>query len=342
MPGYHFSKPDTGHISESFTIDYQSVDDDPPTDNQVLGVIQYGETTTIDSSGPVKIEVGLPHIGNRRYSEIWTSNEDVTQDNYNDIYYSLNRHAIFGHLLIDENDFPNLEKATYFAYRKIIDLLDQQGYSHLLRVWNYFPDINKTVDSIERYRQFCIGRYNALKVSSETEKSLPAASAIGTGSPGLLVNFIASRTPGTQVENPKQTSAFHYPPEYGPKSPSFSRAVLKQWNKHAHLYISGTASILGHATTHINDVTSQFKQALENIEILLGRTDLQRISSDNPSKLSSISDISLWKIYIRHPEDIDKIQPIALKALGRNAPVMFLQGDICRSELLIEVEGICR
>jgi len=340
MPRYHLSESNPDQLSEAFSVSYEPVDSDLPVGNQVMGVIQYGKSTVIDPGQPVKINVGVPCIGERKFREVWTSKESTSQHTYNDIHYSINNYAIFGNFLVDESDFPDLEKATYFAYKKIIDMLDNQGYPRLLRIWNYFPDINKTVDSIERYRMFCVGRHHAMNVSSKTEKLLPAASAIGTHSPGLLISFIAAKDPGVQIENPKQVSAFHYPSTYGPKSPSFSRAILKNWGKHSHLYISGTASIVGHATTHVNDVTSQFNQTVDNLQSLLENTQWEDINNDNRVKLSSINDISLWKIFIRNPQDIDNIQSLAQQILGPEAPIIFLQGDICRAELTLEIEGV--
>ena len=121
---------------------------------------------------------------------------------------------------------------------------------------------------------FCAGRHQALVAElTEFETHLPAACAIGTDEPGLRLYALAGRTAGIQIENPRQTSAFHYPRQYGPRSPSFSRAVLKAWEeRHHHLYISGTASIVGHASQHV-DLMAQLDETLFNLRALLAQAN---------------------------------------------------------------------
>ena len=54
-----------------------------------------------------------------------------------------------------------LHIATEQAYREIFATLDELAYPHLLRVWNYLPQINVDTHGVERYRQFNSARRNA-------------------------------------------------------------------------------------------------------------------------------------------------------------------------------------
>ena len=140
------------------------------------------------------------------------------------------------------------------------------GYPHLARLWNYLPQINVETDGLERYRQFNSARRNALiAYRRDLTGNVPAACALGsvTGSP-LVIYFLASRQAATAVENPRQVSAYEYPAQYGPK-PAFSRASILGNT----LFISGTASIVGHETVHVGDVTAQTRETLANIEALV-------------------------------------------------------------------------
>ena len=78
-----------------------------------------------------------------------------------------------------------------------------------------------------------------------------AATAIGLPSPPdqLHVHWLATKQPGIAIENPRQVSAFAYPRDYGPVAPGFSRAMLLPGDTPL-LLISGTASIVGHASQH--------------------------------------------------------------------------------------------
>ena len=105
-------------------------------------------------------------------------------------------------------------------------MLDAVGYGHLLRVWNYVPQINFDVNGTERYWQFNSGRREALiALGREVTGGVPAACALGSVAGPLTIYFLASRAQPTLFENPRQISAFDYPSQYGPR-PVFSRASM--------------------------------------------------------------------------------------------------------------------
>ena len=106
---------------------------------------------------------------------------------------------------------------------------------------------------LERYRQFNIGRQDAFLDSHRgATGNVPAASAIGLAGGPLSVAFLAGATPALAVENPRQVSAYLYPADYGPRSPTFSRAVRATLSGQEALFVSGTASIVGHRTVPVS------------------------------------------------------------------------------------------
>jgi chorismate lyase / 3-hydroxybenzoate synthase len=239
--------------------------------------------------------------------------------------------VLFGHVRqISVEDDP--ERDAYDLYHRVFELVAELGYPHVCRMWNYLPDINGERAGLERYRLFCRGRHRALAEALRPfEPALPAASAIGTRTPGLLVCFLAAAPPGEQVENPRQVSAFRYPAQYGPKSPSFSRSILKSWGAgHHHLYISGMASIVGHATRHIGDFERQLKETCDNLESLMeaanGRCG-ERLRLDR------------LRVYLRDGGRAAQARAAIAARLGP-VPMLILQGDLCRADLLLEVEGL--
>jgi chorismate lyase/3-hydroxybenzoate synthase len=186
---------------------------------------------------------------------------------------------------------------------------------------------------VERYGLFCRGRHRALtRHLSDFEPNLPAASAIGTGVPGMLVCFLACHRPGAQIENPRQLSAFHYPPTYAPKSPSFSRSILRQEaDGRYRLYVSGTAAIVGHLSRHPGDLIHQVDETCENLEALLASA-----SARAGARLA----FRLLRVYLREPADPAPLRTSLARRFGDGVPLLFLRGDICRSDLLVEIEGI--
>ncbi len=164
-----------------------------------------------------------------------------------------------------------LRRATEIAYQEIFDVLNETEHRHLIRIWNYLPEINAQAGGDERYRHFNSARQMAFRKSGRaTMGSVPAASALGSpaGSP-LSIYFLAARRPPKMIENPRQTSAYHYPPKFGRHSPIFSRACVWGESGSGRLFVSGTASIVGHETIHRGDVVAQTRETMVNIGALL-------------------------------------------------------------------------
>ena len=104
------------------------------------------------------------------------------------------------------------------------------------------------------------GRKAAFDLLDFAPSRYPAATGVGSpaGSP-LTVVVAASRVEPVALENPRQTSAYLYPRRYGPRSPAFARAMLLPDCAGATLFISGTASIVGHESQH-RGIDAQLKE----------------------------------------------------------------------------------
>lgn len=238
---------------------------------------------------------------------------------------------LFGWMTVDEVELADCAGSSERAYSRLRAFLHQAGYPWLLRSWNYINDIHRGDGDNERYRQFCLGRYRAVSAADGFERHLPAATVIGTAQPGMQIWFLAGKTPGVQVENPRQTSAFQYPREYGPASPSFSRATLLR--DEGLLLMSGTASVVGHATRHPHDVEAQCGEIFVNIRALLQRASGIQQSTAGWSP-------TLLRVFLREEGDLELIRARVASEFGVAAPVMYLRGDICRADLLLEIDGV--
>jgi enamine deaminase RidA (YjgF/YER057c/UK114 family) len=232
-----------------------------------------------------------------------------------------------------------LHEATTQAYREICATLDAENYPHLLRVWNYLPDINRDSHGTERYRQFNTARQQVLRECGRSlAGNVPAASALGAASDSpVVVYFLAARTAPTFLENPRQVSAYHYPQQYGSHSPVFSRATLLRQSGGVTLLISGTASIVGHRSLHVGDSAAQTRETLANIEALLAEAN--RAARGARFELGALA----CKVYVRRPADLPVIKAELAAALDAGTKLIYLQADICRQDLLVEIEaaGMC-
>ncbi|MFQ6023561.1 MAG: hypothetical protein ACE5NW_12645 [Acidiferrobacterales bacterium] len=279
--------------------------------------------------------VPLPVLNEQELAEVWMSSTPVIVRRRNGIHYALNGQALFG-VYRPKTAHALLDSLAYTAYSEIVRVIKDEGYVHLLRMWNYFNGINEDEASLERYRRFCVGRYRAFAGSKpKLEVMLPAASVVGTDESGLIVYFLAAREAGRPLENPRQISAFRYPVQYSPRSPLFSRAMLKDWGRRSHLYISGTASIVGHRTCHADNVQEQLSEILCNIQAL--RQHATRVKGTD---FQAKSAQALFKVYVRHAEDFAGICDVLTRELGEGTPILYLRGDLCRRDLLLEIEGV--
>jgi enamine deaminase RidA (YjgF/YER057c/UK114 family) len=256
--------------------------------------------------------------------------------------YACTDTLLFGVVAIGEDEFDArveqhtaLQAATEAAYRALFGTLEALGYPALVRTWNYLPDINTETFGLERYRQFNAGRQIAFAEHARPLAGhVPAACALGVGRGPLSVAFLASRASFTPLENPRQVSAYHYPPEYGVRSPTFSRAGLTRIDGRDVLFISGTASIVGHRSLHIGDVQAQTHETLANLAALVERANAHL--GEERFALAGLA----YTVYLRHGEDIDAVSAILRTELGTRCPMIFVQADICRADLLVEIEAV--
>jgi enamine deaminase RidA (YjgF/YER057c/UK114 family) len=313
------------------------------------GAVKRAPSSALAANDVPVAEIRTPVLGSTgEVCEIWRTQQPVESGQRARVRYRRGGEVLFGSISVAESerrgaegrgngDASALHTATSEAYREIFATLDELAYPHLLRVWNYLPRINVDTHGMERYRQFNSARRSALVASGrDVTGNVPAACALGSvnGSP-LVIYFLASREAPTVIENPRQVSAYEYPLQYGPK-PAFSRASVLREASGSILFISGTASIVGHQTVHAGDVAAQTRETLVNIEALLGEAN--RVSGAPRFGLETLA----YKVYVRNSADLPLIQSQLHTALGREAQVVYLQADICRQDLLVEIEAIGR
>ncbi|WP_295385364.1 hypothetical protein [uncultured Thiodictyon sp.] len=273
--------------------------------------------------------------------EVWYSHEGLTPGQYKGIRYRQGETLLFGCLTCNEpagvaprDGRTPLQAATQAAYEAIFELLESLGYNAILRFWNYFPAINTVSHHLERYLQFNIGRQDAfLSHGRCVIGNVPAACALGGTGTALQIALLAARAEPLAIENPRQISAYNYPDQYGPRSPTFARASLVKLHGRDLLFISGTASIVGHRTLHAGDVQAQTRESLRNIAAVVAEAN--RLAPGAGFELRDLA----YKVYIRYASDLASVRHELMKFIGAPVSALFLQADVCRADLLLEIEA---
>jgi chorismate lyase / 3-hydroxybenzoate synthase len=226
-----------------------------------------------------------------------------------------------------------LDELSASLYREL--LLHARGWN-IGRIWNYVPDINSETTGLENYRRFNLGRWQAYHdtFGDALTAHLPAASAVGLRGDMLVTVFVATRAPVERIENPQQVPAWQYPAAYGPKAPSFVRATWAEVAGRRWSWVSGTASIRGHASVATGDVPGQLAVTLENLNVILAAMGLPALGAGEVAGAEVFT-----KVYLRHQADLRVVRD----GLGAAANLaQFVEADVCRSELDLEIEVSAR
>jgi chorismate lyase / 3-hydroxybenzoate synthase len=308
-------------------------------DITTLGRIVFGAT-----SGHPEIEGGVPTLRmqmSEPFIEEWTTTGRLHSGTFKDLVYAHNGEFLFCAGFIPATD--HYTDATREAYSHAFSLIRELGFPKLFRMWNFIPQINdENHEGLEVYRDFCRGRALAFEQDDAMRLGMPAATGIGTWGDGVGFYFLACRESEVgHIENTRQTPAYDYPRRYGPKSPSFARATwLHRVNgESGALFVSGTASILGHETVHAGNLDAQFEVATSNIAHLISERNL-RSQGARASAGFTLADLDQIKVYYRHAGDLPRVVELSRNAFDARASIRYLKVDICRDDLLVEIEGI--
>jgi enamine deaminase RidA (YjgF/YER057c/UK114 family) len=170
----------------------------------------------------------------------------------------------------------------------------------------------------------------------------PASTGIGADDFDVVISAVALDTKRKDViavplENPNQTSAFDYGAVYSPQSPKFSRAMAVSVDKECLIFVSGTASITDSESQHIENPAKQTEQTLDNIAALIDGENLARHGIAGVA--CGLDNLKCVRVYVKRPAELTLIQQVCERRLP-GVPILYTIADVCRPELLVEIEGI--
>jgi len=290
-----------------------------------LAVFGFGGAAG-DHDDPRWLRVPLASFDDTVPHEVWQVDAPVRHGRDGALRWASGGGWLYAALELSERACGGPAAAARQAYAQLRGFLRGRAERHVLRLWNYQGAINTGEGDAERYKLFCDGR--AEGGGDWFADGYPAATAIGhhAGEDLLQVYLLACTRAGTAVENPRQTSAWRYPRQYGRTAPGFARAMRLPGDD--ALAISGTAAVVGHASAHDGDTAAQLAEILANLEALLANAGM-------PAGFDTQSPL---KAYVRHASDAPRVRELLQQRLP-GVPVLLLHGDVCRRELLVELDG---
>ena len=248
--------------------------------------------------------------------------------------------------LITEGIIPADIEATTFEQAKEIfaaieNILTSEGFQtcDIYRQWNYIEDITVKNKDSQNYQEFNDAR-SIFYSKASWSNGYPAATGIGTARGGIMIELYAIKgSPATNkpIDNPMQVAAHNYSQKVleGKVMKELSERTTPKFERARILgntiYISGTAAIKGEESATSQDTVAQAELTMQVMNNLISR---ENIPVEN-----SGATYDLLRVYVKNEEAIPAVKEY-MNAHYPTTPKHYLVSDICRPELLIEIEGV--
>jgi len=305
-------------------------------------------TSIVAQSPAGDLDVVLELICTKAVEEKKVTYKSLSGVSYTVIEYQGYKTLHCGGLMGNVGD--TITEASDRAFKMALSILSKEGLSikNIIRQWNYIEDIaivEEKKDAPQNYQDFNDVRaryYDQVMF----DLGYPAATGIGQDTGGVIIGFIAvSEADNINIKpiaNPGQIDAHRYSEvvlegnSEQKCTPKFERAKLVSIGSRNYIYVSGTASILGEKTVHEGDVEKQTLTTIENIKRLFAK--------ENQDKLGLSFDVSQirfshLRVYVKYKKDIPTVQKVCDAELNCKSS-LFLESDVCRENLLVEIEGV--
>ena len=233
------------------------------------------------------------------------------------------------------------------VFGKMERVLTAHGFAvdDVVRQWNYIGSIVSHRAGKQNYQEFNDARTHYYS-TGEWRNGYPAATGIGAEGEGIVVGCIAfkSKVGGNiyPIDNPLQVAAHAYSKQVLidndanalKSTPKFERAKVIETERCACCFVSGTAAIRGEESVDATSARLQTIKTIENIEHLISRQNLVRCGC-KPYKFEHAK----IHVFIKEPKDYEEVRSV-VEQRWPNVSALYSVADVCRSELLVEIEGI--
>jgi len=261
---------------------------------------------------------------------------------------------VYADAAVPRTSATGVYEKTICSYQHLRRLLPGAGarFDQVLRTWLCLGGIVDDDGPVQRYKELNRARADVYQhvpfledrlPDGHTGPAFPASTGIGTAGRSISLSALAVVSDSDNViavplENPRQTAAYNYAGAYSPTSPKFSRGLAFCCDGDTTLFISGTASITHSETRHAGNVVAQAHETLENITALISEDNLSRHGL--PGRGTTLEEgLGVVRVYVKRPEDHARVRAVCEQRLGA-VPATYVVADVCRPDLLVEIEGI--
>jgi hypothetical protein len=275
------------------------------------------------------------------------------------------RLATSGHYSLVECRVPGagknsekLETMAEAAYLQFQKVLESVGACTPIRFWNFVPDILRPEGTGAFYEAFNRGRFRAFVSwfgKSRFSERITAATGVGHRGQDLVLLALAAESTGEMIENPMQTPAYEYSDDYGVLPPCFARATRIRTRPHPGedlLIVSGTAAVVGELSMHPENVELQSLETFANMARLLNPDDGEESGDcktvedslgdprDPASLAARLAAYRELRVYVVREHESARVLELVHEYFPSATRVELSPADLCREDLLVEIEGI--
>ena len=275
-------------------------------------------------------------------SLLWKTTFLSDEDNGAVLFENGNCKVLIGNVQSNSHNDCKINSSNVFSSLSKIFNSFNFPVSSIVRQWNYLEDILGFDGQEQRYQEFNNARTTFYGNSFE-KNGYPAATGIGMNQGGIIIEFVAVQSDlckSVPINNPSQIAAHTYSEKVLEgegcvlkTTPKFERARYLEIHQKKLIFISGTASIVGEKTVGVGDPAQQTEVTISNIKQLYSKEILKNLSDEqiNPKYGHA-------RVYLKDRKDFKVIRRTFKSHFG-NLPVVYIIADICRNDLLVEIEG---
>jgi len=280
---------------------------------------------------------------------------NLTLKNINGITYATidtdnNKMIISGAIEHDDKSLTIAEQSSHvFEIMAEILKTEQIDLNLVDRQWNYLENITFNCDRAGQHYQQLNDVRSKYYATTKWDNGYPSATGIGTTAGGLMVQFDAATLNSARtvsLDNSLQIAAHQYSKQVligetkNATTPKFERAKAIVYSTifgdtNTQIYISGTAAIRGENSLTGVDIKAQTIATIENIEYLISLENLKKHNISVPKAPK----IKIFRVYLKSEALYKEAHEIIARRYPA-IPTLYVVCDVCRDELLIEIEGI--
>jgi enamine deaminase RidA (YjgF/YER057c/UK114 family) len=277
------------------------------------------------------------------YDEQLWQQELIQEENFSAVHFKRNKTRVLTGQ-VQSHSLTGFRRNAGEAFSLMGKLLEKTQFpvSSVIRQWNYIENILGYENDLQNYQEFNNVR-SSFYADHFSKNGFPAATGIGMNQGGIILQFVAIESGEAfsfPLDNPDQRSAHTYSNEvligennFLKTTPKFERARYLELFGKKQVFISGTASICGENTVGIGDAELQTEITIQNIKRLYSEKVLKAVAGNFCRPQYGHA-----RVYVKNREDFSVVRKVVKKHYG-NLPVVYLVADICREELLVEIEG---